>query len=287
MSFYQNFKKRILPHEFLWLIYLIIQSCLLIYYAPTSAWTLFSFGMIILVLGLVFCHNTFIRLGSYVLIMNGMFNALEYISPLINPQGHMDSLLNNIDLSLFGQNLSVVLEPLSHPILTEVLSVAYMLFMLQLFLAWVRYLLQTGQVRQRFFVGVMSLYALGFIGYILVPAYGPYIFLQDSFSNPLNAGIMRDLLNWCYPKGTNYTDVFPSLHCGVSLFILCADYFYHKKVFKIWLPICILLWFSTIYLRYHYMIDCIVGFVLAIICLYIMKHYQYKKGDTNDKRFIF
>ena len=287
MQLYQEFKKRILPHEFLWLVYLAIQFGLLLYHAPLSVWTYFTFGMIILVAGLVFCHNTFIRLGTYVLIMNGMFTALRYISPLINPEGHVDTFLNNIDLSLFGRNLSLALEPFSYPVLTEILSVAYMLFMLQLFLGWVLYLLRPGQARQRFFVGAMSLYALGFIGYILFPAYGPYLFLKESFSDPLNAGIFRALLNWCYPKGTNYTDVFPSLHCGVSLLILGADYFYNKKAFKIWLPICILLWFSTVYLRYHYVIDCIVGFILAVICLYLMRHYRYQKGDTNDKRFIF
>ena len=243
--------------------------------------------MIALVSGLVFCRNTFIRLGAYVAIMNMMFQAVRYISPLINPKGHVDALLNNIDLTLFGRNLSIALEPFSHPVATEILSVAYMLFMLQLFLRWFLYLLKTGEVRQRFGVGLMSLYALGYIGYILFPAYGPYMFLKDSFTDPLEAGIFRALLNWSYPKGTNYTDVFPSLHCGVSLLILGADYFYSKKAFKIWLPICILLWISTIYLRYHYMIDCIVGFVLAIVCLYLMRHYRYKKGDTNDKRFIF
>ena len=287
MTFYQSFKTRILAHETLWLLFLALQTSLLVYYTGLSGWTLFSFGMIALVAGLVFCRNTFIRLGAYVLIMNGMFSALEYISPLINPKGHVDDFLNHIDLSLFGRNLSIALEPFSHPILTEILSVAYMLFMLQLAYAFIWYLFQTGEKRQRFFVGLMSLYAIGFIGYILVPAYGPYMHLKDSFSDPLTAGIFRDLLNWCYPKGTNYTDVFPSLHCGVSLFILGADYFYNKKSFKIWLPICILLWFSTVYLRYHYTIDCLVGFVLAIICLYFMRHYHYKKGDTDDKRFVF
>ena len=287
MKLYQKFKQRILPHEILWLVYLTIQSLLLLYYTPSSLWTVFSFGMIAVIVGLVFCPNTFIRLGAYVLIMNGMFQAVGYISPLINPRGHVDSLLNGIDLSLFGGNLSIALEPYAHPVLTEILSIAYMLFMVQLFLSFLLYLFRTGQARQRFYVGLMSLYALGFIGYILFPAYGPYLYLKDSFSDPLNAGIFRDLLNWCYPKGTNYTDVFPSLHCGVSLFILGADYFYNKKAFKIWLPICLLLWFSTVYLRYHYMIDCIVGFMLAIICLYWMQHYHYKKGDTNDKRCIF
>ena len=167
MKLYQKFKERVLPHEILWLIYLGIQSSLLLYYAPSSMWTLFSFGMIVLVGGLVFCHYTFIRLGAYVLIMNGMFQALGYISPLINPKGHVDDFLNHIDLFLFGRNLSVTLESFAHPVITEILSVAYMLFMVQLFLSWALYLLRTGEVRQRFCVGLMSLYALGFIGYIL------------------------------------------------------------------------------------------------------------------------
>lgn len=279
MNLFKTFIHRILPHEFLWLFYLGLQTGLLFRYVGFSGWSLFSAAMMILVVGLVFCHRPFVRLGAYILIMNGMFNAVEYISPLINPMGHKDALLNQIDTTVFGQNLSVALEPFAHPLITEILSLAYMLFMVQLFFRSCCYLVDKAEVCQRFFVGLMSLYAVGFIGYILIPAYGPYLYLKESFSDPLNAWFFRDLLNWAYPKGTNYTDVFPSLHCGVSLLILGADYFYHRRWFHIFAPICILLWFSTIYLRYHYTIDCVAGFALAGGCLYLMKHYTYKKGD--------
>ena len=278
MKLCREWLNKALIHEKCWLLYLLVMTSLLMWYAPLTIWTLFSFGCIGLVITLVSCKSDYMRLGVYFILMNIVFNAIKYISPKINPNGLKDELLYKADIFLTGHNWSVVLEKFSTPFWTEILSFAYMIFMLQLFLRTMMYLFwDKSEVRQRYFGGLMTLYAFGYLGYIFMPAVGPYIYLADVFKDPLNAGVMRDLLNWSYPKGTNYSDVFPSLHCGVSLFILLADYAYHRRIFYVSLIPCILLWFSTVYLRYHYLVDCIAGFSLAIICFIVMKKMKVKK----------
>jgi membrane-associated phospholipid phosphatase len=39
-----------------------------------------------------------------------------------------------------------------------------------------------------------------------------------------------------------------------------------KKLFWFLSPLILSLWFSTVYLRYHYMIDVVAGFILAPLC---------------------
>ncbi len=281
MRLCQKLCSRFMPHEILWLIYLSVQTGLLIYYTGFSIWSIFS---LIVILGIIFLTQKpsgFIRLGVYFVLMNIFFQALRYISPLINPQGHLDSLLYRWDAMLFGMNLSVLLEPFSHPIVTEILSLAYLLFMVQLYGRSIMYLFQKGKEREYYFVGLMSLYAIGYMGYIFIPAIGPYDYIAGEFMGPLNGYFFRDLLNWGYPSNTNMTDVFPSLHCAVSLYILLADYVFHRTYFKISVVPCVLLWMSTIYLRYHYGVDCLIGFIVAIICFIIMKIYMGKKERNH------
>ncbi len=157
----------------------------------------------------------------------------------------------------------------------------------QLYGRSIMYLFQKGKEREYYFVGLMSLYTIGYMGYIFVPAIGPYDYIADKFTGPLKGYFFRDLLNWGYPSNTNLTDVFPSLHCAVSLFILLADYVFHRTYFKISVVPCLLLWISTVYLRYHYGIDCLVGFSVAIICFVIMKIYMKKKGGQSCVRYCF
>jgi membrane-associated phospholipid phosphatase len=71
--------------------------------------------------------------------------------------------------------------------------------------------------------------------------------------------------------GSNRVDVFPSLHCAVSTYMLVFDSWYKRWRFRIYALPCVGLWISTIYLRYHYFIDVIVGFALAAVILYLTK----------------
>lgn len=69
--------------------------------------------------------------------------------------------------------------------------------------------------------------------------------------------------------GSTGVDVFPSLHVAVSLFILGFDFRHNKRRFWIFLIPCVGLWCSTLYLRYHYLIDVLCGVLLASWALWI------------------
>jgi membrane-associated phospholipid phosphatase len=69
--------------------------------------------------------------------------------------------------------------------------------------------------------------------------------------------------------GSNRVDVFPSLHCAVSGYILGFSFRYQRREFwLLLLPICGL-WLATIYLRYHYLVDVLFGLALSGVGLAI------------------
>jgi membrane-associated phospholipid phosphatase len=67
--------------------------------------------------------------------------------------------------------------------------------------------------------------------------------------------------------GSNGVDVFPSLHIAVPAFILAFDFLHHRKRFWLCLVPVLFLWLSTVYLRYHYFVDVLAGFLLAVLAL--------------------
>src|SRR5260221_4443157 len=60
-------------------------------------------------------------------------------------------------------------------------------------------------------------------------------------------------------------DVFPSLHVGLSAVVLWYAWKHGKTAFLLLLPFVAGNWISTLYLRYHYLIDVLVGFVVAFL----------------------
>jgi membrane-associated phospholipid phosphatase len=62
---------------------------------------------------------------------------------------------------------------------------------------------------------------------------------------------------------------FPSLHAAVSLVALLNAWRYERRLFWPLLPFVLGLWVSTIYLRHHYFVDLIAGWLLAPLALFV------------------
>jgi membrane-associated phospholipid phosphatase len=174
-----------------------------------------------------------------------------------------DALLQSMDARLIGDNLSLRLQPLVSVPLNELFSLSYMAFIVLLFGALVFYLLRSPHLA-RCYTGLFTLYGIGFAGYVLLPAAGPYVAMRDVFSVAIEGGAITALNALMVQIGSNQVDVFPSLHIAVSLFLWLTLLKDHRAVGVVIAPLVILLWLSTIYLRYHYFIDIVCGAALAV-----------------------
>ncbi len=178
-----------------------------------------------------------------------------------------DADLFRLDCWLTGTTPSLVLQRLVHPPLTDALSLCYGLFIPYFATSLIWYFFGEVKVARRFFAGLIGLYSIGFLGYLLVPASGPYLAFARLYSVPLTGGWLTQANAGFVDIGGNKVDAFPSLHCAASAFVLAFDYRHSRGRFWLFLVPVLGLWFSTVYLRFHYLVDLVAGFALAAAAL--------------------
>ncbi|BCB25931.1 hypothetical protein SKTS_08170 [Sulfurimicrobium lacus] len=212
--------------------------------------------------------------------MNVSYQSMAGAVPAVRTV-RFDAELLAIDRWLLGETPSVALARLATPWLTEIMSLCYILFMPLLFVSLLRYFFRRRELLGEFYAGLFTVYGLGFLGYLLVPAAGPWLAHPELFDAALSGGPITALNQTMVTQGSNRVDVWPSLHCAVSTFILGFAWRHHRNEFR-WLLLPVAgLWFSTLYLHYHYFVDVLSGFALAAFALYESR--RYARGQIRPK----
>jgi membrane-associated phospholipid phosphatase len=202
------------------------------------------------------------------LIILLMYYSLWGDATLLVVTHDRDQALMAIDQRLFGFQASLVLQRIITPWLTAWLVFAYWFHIINIPL--VACFLYVWSPRPRFremMSGLMVVSFFGLLGYVLVPAIGPMFTLRNQYTVPLYQSVSMfnhdfDFMDFARIR----RDVFPSLHVGISFVVWLYAYRNSKKLFWFLSPLILSLWFSTVYLRYHYMIDVVAGFILAPLC---------------------
>lgn len=213
------------------------------------------------------------RLLFYPIAMNIYFQQMRTAIPAITPERY-DVYLRGIDSALLGDTPSILWQHMATPLLTEMMSLCYLFFFPYLIMGVVVHFAGPLWRCTSFVAGLFSLYGVGFLGYTLVPAAGPYLAFSDTFDTALVSGPVSTWNDALVRMGSSGVDVFPSLHVAVSLFILGFDFRHNRRRFWVFLVPCLGLWCSTLYLRYHYLIDVLCGIALASWALWIANRFQ-------------
>jgi hypothetical protein len=267
-------KFRLLPHEWFFGTFLLVQWLrLLLGVGPTDQDALLYLALLIangFVIAWSCLRDTAARwhwrLWFYPVAMNVVFFTMNSAVLKVSPH-KFDDALAGLDRMMFGATLSLRAQAIATPALTEILSFCYLLFFPYLFVSWIYYARRGLLLLRPLMIGVFTIYGLGFLGYSFFPAGGPHLAFRDEFTFPLTGWLITQLNHRVVAAGSNGVDVFPSLHCAISCFLLGFDRQHAPRRFRIYLLPCVGLWLATIYLRYHYLADLLVGFALALIAL--------------------
>lgn len=183
-----------------------------------------------------------------------------------------DPILQKIDLFLINKNMSLKMQPFVNPFFTEAMYLIYLFFFYYIISTLLHYAKRKDSVTKSFYEGLFSIYWIGFLFYVLVPAEGPHLDMAALFDAPLKEGLLfSGPIHAMIYKGTNRVDVFPSLHCAISIYCLLFDRIHRLGRYNRSLIFCILICISTLYLRYHYFIDVLCGLLLTMFALYLAK----------------
>jgi len=218
----------------------------------------------------------FSPIAFIILIYESLGDLIQYLQPDFDP------VLIEIDFSLFGVHPTVWIEQWIVPWFTDLMSLAYIsYYFIPVTLIGILYWKnRTEDLKMSLFVLALSYY-LSFVGYILFPAIGPRYTLTHLQSVPLTGSFItdfvRDVLN---ALEHNKRDCMPSGHTQIALTVLYLAYRYERLLYYILIPIISGLILSTVYLRYHYVIDLVAGTAIAIGCVVIgPRLYRWWNGD--------
>jgi membrane-associated phospholipid phosphatase len=271
------------PSDLLTLSFLVLFSSLAVFSArmnPSWAGLLATYTVLAVVIVAVAVYRT--RVGSAkkgfylstivtVITVLSIFNSLGSLIAGIHTT-RFDASLISIDHALFGVHPTVWIERLISPTLTALLQFAYITYyFIPLSLGVV--LIASGRFEkfEEALFGILLCFYLSYVGYLLVPAIGPRFTLSHFQTRGLQVSPfiekIQDVLN---SLEKNKTDAFPSGHTAISLISLYYAWRNReKRLFAILIPVVTGLLISTVYLRYHYVIDVIAGIALTILTIYL------------------
>jgi len=178
--------------------------------------------------------------------------------------GPRDDLLIAADRAILGGDLSVLLQPVVTPFLAAFMYVAYSTYyVLPLVLGgtlWSRDL----AAARRYIFTLTACFYVSYAGYFTIPAYGPRTALADRNRVPLETSpVARAISRTINELEHTKLDAFPSGHTMITTAVLIVAWQRIRKLFWFLLPVATLLIVSTMYCRYHYLVDVLAGIVLA------------------------
>jgi hypothetical protein len=204
-----------------------------------------------LTVGVIFtCYTTLGRLGV---------DGMPYL---------VDAELSRIDTWFWGADPSIWLQRFQTPGWVEFFSFIYGSFIPYIYLSLALGCLGRPPLeRDQFVTGWVFLYVISYLGYIFVPARGPASYHEFDYHVALQGGIFHQLVVAGMQSSGGLQGVFPSLHVGGSVYLCLFDLRTHRLRGLTYLPMVLLIYLATIFLRYHYIIDLVAGTVLAVGCI--------------------
>ena len=212
-----------------------------------------------------------------------LYSALAALS-LNSVPWSSEHLLYAIDVSLGMQSIHTKIGPAITQIRwkTELLSLVYAAFIPYLSVSVLLYgAHRDDRIRELFLFSITLLYAIGFLGYLFVPAQGPIIHLADQVVPSINGGFFHTLVTTSVDQAGGPHGAFPSIHVGATALICLFD-FRHGCRTRAWMyiPLVLLIMLATVLLRYHYVIDLVAGFAIAVLALHVAERW----ADTQSNQ---
>jgi PAP2 superfamily len=202
-----------------------------------------------------------------------------------------DSSLRTFDEWFYSWFMSTVnysaLFPIVHnAMLLKLLNNAYSILFAELLLG----LLLVCQTRDaakvcHFLKGLFGLYLIGVLCFVIYPAIGPCLYYPESIDSSrveprFMAGMLHDYkvaMHGGSLDGYGYFIGFPSLHVMIAMF-LQTHFAAYPGLFRLFLPINVILVLSTFLLGYHYILDTVAALVFMGIWI------AWKHGRVHNWR---
>ncbi len=186
--------------------------------------------------------------------------ALHWLFP-----GFFDAQLLAIERAIFGIDLNVWLVPVQKAWLNEWMMMGYFSYYLVIpTLGLTLYIQDRRRELHDFLTAVTVTFVISYAGFVLYPIAGPRYFLSAHFDGPLDGWFFVPLVNWIIASAAIHGGCMPSSHVAVALVVLIWAYRTNRRLAMFMTPFIITLFFATIWGRFHYLSDVVVGWLVGV-----------------------
>ena len=228
--------------------------------------------------------NNFFQLLQNILVfalMTFLYKETAMLNTLIFPK--IDEFLSNLDQNIFKFQPSIEFSKHFNSLFfSELFYFGYFCYyLLPLVVLGILYKFLPQKIEEFGFILISSFLLYYFI-FIIIPAEGPqfYFTFPDNYIEA--QGIFGNAIKLIQKNGEAPTAAFPSSHVGISWIVIFWLYQNLRKSVKYFLPFVILLMFSTVYIKAHYFVDVVAGFLTAPIVFFLtFKFYKFLNLKLN------
>lgn len=244
----------------------------------------------------------FLRHFYPILLYTVFYRETELLNQMFHT-GYLDEYFLRLEPRLFGMQPGLdLMQQFPSRWLAELLYAAYFSYYLMIggvgiVLLW--------RDRRHFahFVSVVSfVFYVCYTIYIFVPVVGPRIVYRGLVEEPLPSDVLPvtstevpvtvqdavffQIMGWIYDHFEATGAAFPSSHVAVALCTVSFSFMYLRRVRYVHLIAAILLCVSTVYGRYHYVVDVVAGIAVAAVLVpfgnWLYRKYGEERVELGD-----
>ena len=214
-------------------------------------------------------------------LMTFLYKETAMLNTLIFPK--IDEFLSNLDQNIFKFQPSIEFSKHFNSLFfSELFYFGYFCYyLLPLVVLGILYEFLPQKIEEFGFILISSFLLYYFI-FIIIPAEGPQFYFTFPDNHIEAQGIFGNAIKLIQKNGEASTAAFPSSHVGISWIVIFWLYQNLRKSVKYFLPFVILLMFSTVYIKAHYFVDVVAGFISAPIVFFLtFKFYKFLNQKLN------
>jgi membrane-associated phospholipid phosphatase len=209
----------------------------------------------------------FLRTLSVLLTLLYIYSASLRVQLVFFPRWH-DQAVVDLEASVLGIQPTVWIQRFITPWLTEWMMFCYVFYVLVYPILSLVIYRRHGEDQNEdylFFIGLAIV--LCTLGFMLFPVAGPERHIADLYTVPLRGYFFTAVSELIRSRIHTPGGTIPSIHCAAATIMWWSAYRYSRPAFYLLAPVILSLYISTVYGRFHYVLDVAAGIATAFLAM--------------------
>ncbi|MBN2399933.1 MAG: phosphatase PAP2 family protein [Candidatus Aminicenantes bacterium] len=208
-----------------------------------------------------------LRMGSVQLILVPIYLIVHPLQ-LIFVHNWQDPAILRLENTVFGMQPTLWLQRFVSPGLTEWMMFCYVIYLVIYPALGALIYLRWGEKSLEDYLFTLTLAnVICFLGFLVYPVAGPLNHMASEFSVPLKGWLFTAMGEFIRSDVHQVGGNLPSPHCAIATVMWLMAYRYRRLFFWLLTPVILGLYISTVYGRYHYVSDSVIGIATGLLVI--------------------